>query len=135
MGVIDEGLAMQAMTFKAQGLPLQMTDLPIPTPGLRQVLIRVRACGVCRTDLHILDGELTDPKLPLVPGHQIIGTVVAMGEEVEQFTMGDRVGVPWLGQTCHPAYSLDAEWGAITPNLLSHRTDFSRTYTVRKLMR
>lgn len=92
---------MRAMTLTAQGQPLQLTDLPVPTPTDRQVLIRVHACGVCRTDLHIMDGELTDPKLPLVPGHQIVGTVVAIGQGVELFAIGDRVGVPWLGETCN----------------------------------
>ncbi len=92
---------MRTMTLTAQGQPLQLTDLPVPTPAVRQVLIRVRACGVCRTDLHIIDGELTDPKLPLVPGHQIVGTVVAIGQGAELFEMGDRVGVPWLGETCN----------------------------------
>jgi alcohol dehydrogenase, propanol-preferring len=92
---------MQAMTLTAPGLPLQLVNLPIPTPGLGQVLIRVHVCGVCRTDLHIVDGELAPPKLPLVLGHQIVGTVVETGKDVEQFAIGDRVGVPWLGQTCN----------------------------------
>jgi alcohol dehydrogenase, propanol-preferring len=91
---------MRAMVLTAQGIPLQCMDFPIPTPGEGQVLIRVSVCGVCRTDLHILDGELPHPKLPLVPGHQIVGTVTALGEGVTQFALGDRVGVPWLGRTC-----------------------------------
>jgi propanol-preferring alcohol dehydrogenase len=73
--------------------------LPDPAPGAGQVLIRVHACGVCRTDLHILDGELSAPKLPLVPGHQIVGTVVGLGEGAGRFALGARVGVPWLGWT------------------------------------
>jgi len=79
--------------------PLQLAELPEPQPGPGQVLIAVRACGVCRTDLHILDGELAEPKLPLVPGHQIVGTVLEAGEGSERFVPGDRVGVPWLGWT------------------------------------
>src|SRR5205823_3478882 len=71
-----------------------------PQPGPGQVLVRVRACGVCRTDLHVVDGELPHPKLPLVPGHEIVGTVEQNGEQVERFAIGDRVGVPWLGFTC-----------------------------------
>lgn len=98
---------MRAMILEAQGKPLREAELPIPKPNSQQVLIRVRACGVCRTDLHIVDGELTQPKLPLVPGHQIVGTVAAIGEQVQQFQVGSRVGVPWLGHTCnHCRYCL-----------------------------
>lgn len=92
---------MQAMILERVGQPLRLASVPIPTPGPEQVLLRVRACGICRTDLHILDGELTEPKLPLIPGHQIVGTVAAKGERVERFAAGDRVGVPWLGSTCN----------------------------------
>jgi alcohol dehydrogenase, propanol-preferring len=74
--------------------------LPVPKPGTGQILIRVRACAVCRTDLHVVDGELTQPKLPLVPGHEIVGTVEEKGEEVERFKIGERVGIPWLGWSC-----------------------------------
>jgi len=72
----------------------------IPAPGARQVLLRVQACGICRTDLHIVDGELTQPKLPLIPGHQIVGTATTLGTEVSTIRLGERVGVPWLGWTC-----------------------------------
>lgn len=96
---------MQAMVLDAPGQPLRLAQLPIPSPGAGQVLIRIHACGVCRTDLHIVDGELTQPKLPLVLGHQIVGTVAALGPGVEQFQIGEQVGVPWLGSTCqHCAY-------------------------------
>jgi propanol-preferring alcohol dehydrogenase len=91
---------MRAMVFDAAGSPLRHADLPLPTPGPDQVLLRVRACGVCRTDLHVVDGELSDPKLPLVLGHEVVGVVEARGERVERFAVGDRVGVPWLGWTC-----------------------------------
>src|SRR5690348_14155622 len=91
---------MRAMILEAARQPLRPADLPLPAPGPDQVLIRVRACGVCRTDLHVLDGELPDPKLPLVLGHEIVGTVEARGVRVERFREGDRVGVPWLGWTC-----------------------------------
>ena len=98
---------MQAMIFDGPGRSLRPAKVATPTPGPEQVLLRVHACGICRTDLHILDGELKDPKLPLILGHQIVGTVVAKGENVEQFAEGDRVGVPWLGATCnHCRYCL-----------------------------
>jgi propanol-preferring alcohol dehydrogenase len=90
---------MRAMVLERAGEPLAAVDLPDPEPHPGQLLLAVRACGVCRTDLHILDGELDKPKLPLVPGHQIVGTVTAAGEGAERFAPGDRVGVPWLGWT------------------------------------
>ncbi len=90
---------MRAMVLTRAGEPLRPTELPDPVPGPGQVLLRVHACGVCRTDLHILDGELSAPKLPLVPGHQIVGTVIGAGEGAERFAAGARVGVPWLGWT------------------------------------
>ncbi|QYO64513.1 zinc-dependent alcohol dehydrogenase family protein [Leptolyngbya sp. 7M] len=99
---------MRAMILKAPGSPLQEAELPIPTPQPGQVLIQVHTCGVCRTDLHVVDGELTQPKLPLVPGHQIVGTVVGQGGDGQgPFPPGTRVGVPWLGHTCnHCRYCL-----------------------------
>jgi propanol-preferring alcohol dehydrogenase len=87
------------MVLERQREPLRLTELPEPEIAAGQVLLDVRACGVCRTDLHILDGDLTEPKLPLVPGHQIVGVVREAGEGVERFAPGDRVGVPWLGWT------------------------------------
>ena len=90
---------MKAMVLERPGAPLKLAAIPEPEPGPGQVLLRVAACGVCRTDLHIVDGELKDPKLPLVPGHQIVGTVLSGGEGAS-FSPGDRVGVPWLGGTC-----------------------------------
>jgi propanol-preferring alcohol dehydrogenase len=90
---------MRAMVLEAGRRELEPSDLPAPAPGPGQVLVAVAACAVCRTDLHILDGELDRPKLPLVPGHQIVGTVVEAGEGAERFAPGDRVGVPWLGWT------------------------------------
>jgi propanol-preferring alcohol dehydrogenase len=80
--------------------PLRLEQRPVPSPGPGQVLLRVHACGICRTDLHVVDGELTEPKLPLVPGHQIVGEVVAVGEGAVGRRAGERVGVPWLGWTC-----------------------------------
>ncbi|MCI0401833.1 MAG: zinc-dependent alcohol dehydrogenase family protein [Gammaproteobacteria bacterium] len=91
---------MRAMLLKAPRQPLVMTEIARPEPGPGQVLVAVRACGVCRTDLHVLDGELPEPKLPLVLGHEIVGNVAERGEGVKQFGMGDRVGIPWLGYTC-----------------------------------
>ena len=90
---------MQAMVLDAAHAPLRQAELPVPRPGPDQVLLRVAACGVCRTDLHIVDGELTEPKLPLVLGHEIVGYVEAIGDGAEGFAIGDRVGVPWLGFT------------------------------------
>jgi propanol-preferring alcohol dehydrogenase len=90
---------MRAMVLEAPGAPLNLFQVPVPSPGPDQVLIRVNACGVCRTDLHIMDGDLKHPKLPLIMGHQIAGTVVGFGENVEQFRLGERIGVPWLGYT------------------------------------
>jgi alcohol dehydrogenase, propanol-preferring len=92
--------AMRAMVLERQREPLQPAELPDPVPGPGEVVISVSACGVCRTDLHIVDGELDEPKLPLVPGHQIVGRVLEAGEGAERFAPGERVGVPWLGWTC-----------------------------------
>ena len=91
---------MRAMVLSEPNRLLRQLDITKPEPGPEQLLIRVNACGVCRTDLHIIDGELNRPKLPLVMGHEIIGTVVKKGLKVERFSIGDRVGVPWLGYTC-----------------------------------
>ena len=88
---------MRAMVLRSPGAPLEEAELPDPVPGPGQALLRVLACGVCRTDLHVLDGELTRPKLPLVLGHEIVGEVVS---SAGRFDAGDRVGVPWLGWTC-----------------------------------
>jgi len=91
---------MRAMVLERAGEPLALNRRPVPEPGSGQLLVRVRACGVCRTDLHVVDGELTEPKLPLIPGHEVIGTVVGHGPRVERFPEGTRVGIPWLGWTC-----------------------------------
>jgi propanol-preferring alcohol dehydrogenase len=91
---------MRAMLFETPGQPLRLADLPTPKPGAGQFLIRVFACAVCRTDLHVVDGELMQPKLPLIPGHEIVGTIEAKGDGAERFEIGDRVGIPWLGWSC-----------------------------------
>jgi len=91
---------MRAMVLEAPGAPLVARDLPDPEPGPGQVRLRVRACGVCRTDLHVCDGELPRPKLPLVPGHEIVGVIDRLGPGVTGWAPGQRVGVPWLGHTC-----------------------------------
>jgi propanol-preferring alcohol dehydrogenase len=91
---------MRAMLFEKPGQPLRIAETPKPSPGAGQLLIRVKACAVCRTDLHVVDGELPQPKLPLIPGHEIVGTVEEKGAGVERFTAGDRVGIPWLGWSC-----------------------------------
>ena len=91
---------MRAMILDSLGQPPRQAEVPTPKPGAGRLLIRVRACAVCRTDLHVVDGELPQPKLPLIPGHEIVGVVERLGEGVERFKIGDRVGVPWLGWTC-----------------------------------
>src|SRR5574342_272292 len=91
---------MRAMLFEKVGQPLRAADVSVSRPGAGQLLIRIGACAVCRTDLHVVDGELTQPKLPLVPGHEIVGTVQERGRGAERFGFGDRVGIPWLGWTC-----------------------------------
>jgi alcohol dehydrogenase, propanol-preferring len=88
------------MVLQAPGQPLREAELPVPEPGPGELRVRVLCCGVCRTDLHVVDGELTHPKLPLVLGHQIVATVEKVGEGVEGYKPGQRVGVPWLGHTC-----------------------------------
>jgi alcohol dehydrogenase, propanol-preferring len=93
-------MAMFAMVLERPEEPLRAREIPLPTPGVGEVLLRVHACAVCRTDLHIVDGELTEPKLPLVPGHQIVASVEDLGPEVKGIGRGTRVGVPWLGRTC-----------------------------------
>jgi len=99
-----KGVAMacetRAMILGSPGQALQPTRVRVPQCGPREVLLRVRACGVCRTDLHILDGELSEPKLPLILGHEVVGTVLARGPGAERFAIGQRVGVPWLGSSC-----------------------------------
>ncbi len=91
---------MQAMVFEGLGKPLVLKEVATPRPDAHQLLIEVRACAVCRTDLHIIDGELARPKLPLILGHEIVGVVAGLGDKVARIKLGDRVGVPWLGWTC-----------------------------------
>jgi propanol-preferring alcohol dehydrogenase len=91
---------MRAMVFEAVGKPLTMRELGDRHPGKGEIRVRVLACGVCRTDLHVVDGELPHPKLPLIPGHEIVGVVDAIGAGVQGFALGERVGIPWLGSTC-----------------------------------
>jgi len=91
---------MKAMVFEEKGRPLKLADIPKPTPGPCEALLRVRVCGLCRTDLHVVDGDLKEPKLPLVPGHQVVGVVEEIGADVSNLSRGQRVGVPWLGGSC-----------------------------------
>ena len=98
-GPVRDDHSVRAMVLHAQREPLRLEEVAVPEAGRGQVRLRVHACGVCRTDLHIVDGDLTQPKLPLIPGHQIVGTVEAVGEGAGRFAVGDRVGVPWLGWT------------------------------------
>lgn len=98
---------MKVMCLQRPGTALAAIERPMPSPGPRQLLIEVLACGVCRTDLHVLDGELPDIRYPIVPGHEIVGRVVACGRDARGFAVGARVGVPWLGSTCgHCTYCL-----------------------------
>src|SRR2546425_11152404 len=91
---------MRAMTLENPRTPLVMRERPAPAPAPGEILIEIAACGVCRTDLHVVDGELPNPKLPIVPGHEIVGRVAAIGEGVAGFGLGQRVGGPWLGHSC-----------------------------------
>jgi propanol-preferring alcohol dehydrogenase len=88
------------MVLETARAPLRMHERPTPVPAAREILLEVAACGVCRTDLHVVDGELPNPKLPLIPGHEIVGRVAALGADVAGFAVGERIGVPWLGYTC-----------------------------------
>jgi propanol-preferring alcohol dehydrogenase len=90
----------KAMVLETPAASLRLVTRAIPEPGFGEILIEIAACGVCRTDLHVVDGDLTDPRLPIVPGHEIVGRIAAVGDGVAQFSEGDRVGVPWLGYTC-----------------------------------
>jgi len=87
---------MRAMVFEGVGQPLVEQEVPTPEPGSGQLQLRVTACGICRTDLHVVDGDLTEPVLPLIPGHQIVGEITSLGTGVAGFRLGQRVGVPWL---------------------------------------
>ena len=91
---------MKAMLLEQPGSALRAVEMPAPQPGPGQLQVAVSACGVCRTDLHVVDGDLTEPKLPIVPGHEIVGRVSVVGDGVDGFEIGDRVGIPWLGHTC-----------------------------------
>lgn len=97
---IDLKGRMRAMVLEKVGRPLILKDVPCPDPNPFEVLIKIKACGVCRTDLHIVDGELPHPKLPLILGHQVVGIVDKLGENASKYKIGDRVGIPWLGGTC-----------------------------------
>lgn len=92
--------AMRAMVYRGAGRPLALERRPVPEPGAGDVLVRVSACGVCRTDLHVVDGDLAEPRLPVVPGHEVVGRVAALGAGADRFREGERVGIPWLGWTC-----------------------------------
>jgi propanol-preferring alcohol dehydrogenase len=92
--------AMQAMVLKKLRTALEWTELPDRQPGAGEIRVKIAACGVCRTDLHVVDGDLPDPKLPIIPGHEIVGRIDATGAGVEHLRMGERVGIPWLGHTC-----------------------------------
>jgi len=90
----------KAMILENSGQPLKLVQRPDPQPAPGQVQVAISACGVCRTDLHVVDGDLTEPRLPIIPGHEIVGTISALGAGVDSFALGDRVGIPWLGHTC-----------------------------------
>jgi len=116
---------MKAMVLDKIGTALTLQDVPVPSPGPGELLIKVRACAVCRTDLHVVDGDLRHPRLPLIPGHEVIGTVEALGDGTPQPLRGHRVGVPWLGATCghcvycrggHENLCTDAEFTGYTRN-------------------
>lgn len=116
---------MHAMIMKQPGQPLSAVEIPIPSPHENEVLIKVHTCGICRTDLHVIDGDLKEPKLPVIPGHQIVGTISKLGKNVTQFNVGDRVGVPWLGGSCsHCHYcSTGQENLCDTPRFTGYQSD------------
>ncbi len=91
---------MKAMVLRHPKTPLALEERPLPQPGAGELRLRIEACGVCRTDLHVVDGELEHPRLPIIPGHEIVGVVDAIGDDARGFSLGERVGVPWLGKTC-----------------------------------
>jgi propanol-preferring alcohol dehydrogenase len=91
---------MKAMVLEKAGTPLVMMELPLPHPQPDQVLVKVTACGVCRTDPHLVDGDLEEPALPIVPGHEVVGEVVDAGRDVKRLKVGDKIGIPGLGATC-----------------------------------
>jgi propanol-preferring alcohol dehydrogenase len=91
---------MKAMVLEKPGTPLRMVERDTPEPRAGEVLVKVRACAVCRTDLHVVDGDLTEPSLPIVPGHEIVGEIIGLGPGITDLAIGDRVGIPWLGHTC-----------------------------------
>ena len=100
---LEEIIAMQtmrAMMLDRPRMPLVLRERSLPAPGAGQIVVEVKACGVCRTDLHVVDGDLSHPKLPIVPGHEIVGRVSALGTGKPEFAKGERVGIPWLGSTC-----------------------------------
>ncbi|MBD3258812.1 alcohol dehydrogenase catalytic domain-containing protein, partial [candidate division GN15 bacterium] len=91
---------MKAMILEKPKQPMKLVDLPKPEPDAGQLRVKVSVCGICRTDLHVVDGDLTEPNLPIIPGHQIVGRIDAIGDDVSGFKEGDRVGIPWLGYSC-----------------------------------
>ena len=95
---------MKAMTLREIGQPLELVELDIPKPGPDQILVKVNTCGVCRTDLHLIDGDLPDIPLPIIPGHEVVGVVEQAGENADASLIGQRVGIPWLGSTCHTCW-------------------------------
>ena len=111
---------MQAMLLERLGEQLKLVERPDPMPGDGEVRVRVGACGVCRTDLHVVDGELPDPQLPIIPGHEIVGRIDAIGPGVEGSTIGQRVGIPWLGHTCGIAPTADGAREPLRPSAV-HR--------------
>ena len=109
---------MRAMVAKARGGPLVHEERAVPAPGPNEILVRVEACGVCRTDLHVIDGELADPRYPIIPGHEVVGSVERRGAGVERFELGERVGAPWLAHTCGHCFYCDSG----RENLCDHGT-------------
>lgn len=99
---------MRAMQFEGIGKPLKMVEREVPVPGAGQLLVEISACAVCRTDLHLIDGDLPDPKIPVVPGHEIVGHVLETGDGVAGFSVGQRVGIPWLGHVCGHCHFCDS---------------------------
>jgi propanol-preferring alcohol dehydrogenase len=116
---------MHVMLMEHQGEKLQYRELPIPPPKPNEVLIKIHACGICRTDLHVVDGDLKQPKLPVIPGHQIVGSITELGNDVSGFKIGDRIGVPWLGGSCaHCSYCVSGHENLCDdPRFTGYQTD------------
>jgi propanol-preferring alcohol dehydrogenase len=126
---------MLAMVARDKGAPLVLEQRPTPAPRPDEVLIEVESCGVCRTDLHVIDGELADPRYPIVPGHEVVGRVVAQGEGVQRFALGQRIGAPWLAETCGHCFYCDSGRENLCDHSLFNGYDLNGGYATHMLVK